>query len=782
MYEAFFDLREKPFSLLPDPGFLFMSQKHQEALTLLEYGLLNQAGFIVLTGEIGSGKTTLMRYLLDRLDKDVTVGLISHTHQSLGDLTHWICSAFDIRVPGDKRLELHQAFIDFLIANYAKGKRVLLIVDEAQNLGVEKLEELRLLSNINADKDLVLQLMLLGQPQLRDLLKKPELEQFAQRIAASYHLGRLDAQETESYIQHRIFVAGGKYRIFSSDACHAVHHYSGGIPRVINLICDTVLVYAYGAGEKRVTGAAVDEFVSAHAAHLLVPIQRDDSAHPLPREPLSEEDTPDADRWTHDTPNTEFEAKPEHTANERAEQVIKSREGPAISEFHFTPAPGPISRGVASATATPADLNHDSAAPSPRSRAPAGIDPMPSTASALQTAALDPSSPHALPPQGSGPGRHQPIRPNQRPATGDDAFFVLAGPTEPPRPRRAGRRLGILASLLLLVLFVMAAVWYGGSSTSEDMRSTIVSAFTKPSQDSPPSDTAPIDTPDNDREPSIASSSAAPSAEQSDEPPETQPDPAQGLDRRADGEPTTDVASALDRDGVDAQAQAAAVDPMVPIGTDAEGAEARLPAVSLPPEQVPAPAAITGRDPVAAEADPTRLSQPAASPEAAPPQDGRLPDTNELVEDPATSATPPALAELEDRLEALSLEIERTADDRLVANLGRTVQFPDGSDELDTSATDTLRRIAEILKDRQDVRVHVVGHTDSTGRATVNQRLSERRAAIVAQFLASGGVSPDRLTHEGRGQSELKYDTRQEQIQGPWINRRIELKLTEDPT
>lgn len=278
MYESFFELREKPFSLLPDPGFLFMSRQHQQALTLLEYGLMNQAGFIILTGDIGSGKTTLMRHLVGRLDPSFSVGLISNTHQSLGELMDWVCMAFDIRGEPATKLEKYQAFIDFLVGTYAKGGRVLLIVDEAQNLGVEKLEELRLLSNINAGKDLVLQLMLLGQPQLRDLLTDPALEQFAQRVTASYHIGPLDPTETESYIRHRIFVAGGTREIFTHDACLAVHHYSKGVPRLINLICDTALVYAYGADERLLTEASIDEFIASHTPSLMIPVDLDREA------------------------------------------------------------------------------------------------------------------------------------------------------------------------------------------------------------------------------------------------------------------------------------------------------------------------------------------------------------------------------------------------------------------------------------------------------------------------------------------------------------------------
>lgn len=281
MYESFFGFKEKPFSLLPDPSLFYPSQIHRDALTLLEYGLYNQAGFTVITGEVGSGKTTLMRYLLDRLERDMTVGLISHTHQSLGRIMDWICAAFDIQTPRDDRVAQHQAFVDFLRAEYAKGRKTLLIIDEAQNLDRDTLEEIRLLSNVNSKHDILLQLLLLGQPELREQLRQPGLEQFMQRISASYHLGRLNQEDSCRYIRHRLRMAGGRPDIFTPDACHAIFHYSQGIPRLINLICDTALVFAYGAGEKHIDGRAIDTFVRSDGLYLLFAIDGAQIA-PLP--------------------------------------------------------------------------------------------------------------------------------------------------------------------------------------------------------------------------------------------------------------------------------------------------------------------------------------------------------------------------------------------------------------------------------------------------------------------------------------------------------------------
>ena len=198
MYERAFGFTEKPFSLLPDADFLFRGEKHTAALTMLEYGLMNRAGFTVLTGEIGCGKTTLIRNLLDNLDEEFTVGLITNTHQSLGDLLQWVLLAFGLEYSGNEKIDRFRIFTDFVIEEYASNRCVVLIIDEAQNMGVSMLEELRMLWNINADKHLALQFILVGQPDLRAILCRPELVQLSQRIAADYHLEPLDPAEIEA--------------------------------------------------------------------------------------------------------------------------------------------------------------------------------------------------------------------------------------------------------------------------------------------------------------------------------------------------------------------------------------------------------------------------------------------------------------------------------------------------------------------------------------------------------------------------------------------------------
>jgi len=278
MYEAFYGFKEKPFSMLPDPGFLYLSKKHQAALTLLEYGLLNHVGFCVISGEAGAGKTTILRALLERVAEDVTVGLITNTHQSFGGLLDWVLSAFDLHRPQLTHVEMHQVFMEYLIEEYANGHTVLLIVDEAQNMKADALEELRMLSNVNSEKDQLVQIVLAGQPALKETLRKPELMQFAQRIAVDYHLEALNVVETCGYIQHRLKTAGSEKDVFTPAACERIYTYSGGTPRLINLLCETVLVYGFADQRNKIDVDLVDEMVQERMKDSVVPIVNRDAA------------------------------------------------------------------------------------------------------------------------------------------------------------------------------------------------------------------------------------------------------------------------------------------------------------------------------------------------------------------------------------------------------------------------------------------------------------------------------------------------------------------------
>lgn len=274
MYETFYGFREKPFSIIPDPGFLYFSPKHRMAFDLLEYGLMNQAGFNVITGEIGTGKTTLIRHLLSQMGPDVTVGLISNTHQSFGELLQWILFAFNLEYRGKEKVEMFHTFLDFLVQQYGQNKRAVLIVDEAQNMAAETLEELRMLSNVNADKDQVLQVILVGQAGLRDTLRRPDLEQFAQRIAVDYHLEPLNQDETRTYIRHRVNIAGvDNLELFDDAACDAVYLHSQGVPRLINLLCDTALVYGFAEQKARIDAQIVNDVAADKQRGGIFPVQ-----------------------------------------------------------------------------------------------------------------------------------------------------------------------------------------------------------------------------------------------------------------------------------------------------------------------------------------------------------------------------------------------------------------------------------------------------------------------------------------------------------------------------
>lgn len=258
MYESFYGLKERPFALLPDPSFLYLSKGHGTALTLLRYSIANRAGFTVVSGEVGSGKTTLVNRLLDEMTTGVTVGLITFTTNSFGDMAEWIMMAYGLPYKGKSKVELYDEFVQFLISEYAAGRPVVLIVDEAQNLGVQGLEEVRMLSNVNAQKSYLLHTILVGQPELRDLLKLPQLRQLTQRVSVAYHLRSLTRDESEAYIRHRLQVAGGDPDLFLPESINRVHEASGGVPRLINTLCDLALVYGFSEGKARIDNEVID--------------------------------------------------------------------------------------------------------------------------------------------------------------------------------------------------------------------------------------------------------------------------------------------------------------------------------------------------------------------------------------------------------------------------------------------------------------------------------------------------------------------------------------------
>lgn len=262
LYNDHFGFHERPFSLSPDPEFLFWSKEHARALSVLEYGLTTRAPLTVVSGEVGTGKTTLIQALLRRVEDNVTVGLISNARGDRGALLRWVLSAFDLQAPeGADYVTLFQQFQDFVLAEYAVMRHVVLIVDEAQNLGSDALEELRLLTNINSGKDELLQIIMVGQPELRDTICQPELRQLAQRVTVTYHLKPMDLDTTVKYVTHRLEQAGGTGQEFTSEALLVIFKESEGIPRMVNKLCDLALVYASSAGEQHVERATIEELV-----------------------------------------------------------------------------------------------------------------------------------------------------------------------------------------------------------------------------------------------------------------------------------------------------------------------------------------------------------------------------------------------------------------------------------------------------------------------------------------------------------------------------------------
>lgn len=263
VYLDHFGFSERPFSLLPDPNFMFWSAAHLRAFAVLEYGLTTQAPLTVVTGEVGTGKTTLIQALLTQIRSNITVGLISNARGDRGALLRWVLNALDVKTPpGADYVSLFQQFQDFVVAEYAAGRHVMLIIDEAQNLGMETLEELRMLTNINSGRDALLQLVLLGQPELREMITRPELRQFAQRVTATYHLNAMDRLTTYNYIRHRLVQVGGTGREISPAAIRRVFEASGGVPRMVNKICDLALVYASTSATPRVSLRIVNELLN----------------------------------------------------------------------------------------------------------------------------------------------------------------------------------------------------------------------------------------------------------------------------------------------------------------------------------------------------------------------------------------------------------------------------------------------------------------------------------------------------------------------------------------
>jgi general secretion pathway protein A len=260
MYTSFFGLQEKPFAITPDPRYLYLSERHAEALAHLLYGINEAGGFIQLTGEVGTGKTTIIRSLLEQLPAHADVALILNPRVTPAEFLLTICEELRIPVPepGRGSVKLLMDLIGRrLLDTHARGRRVVLIVDEAQNLSAHTLEQVRLLTNLETATTKLLQIILIGQPELRDLLARPELRQLAQRITARYHLNPLSSEESVGYVKHRMRVAGATAEAFTPASLREVHRLSGGVPRIINVISDRALLGAFTHEDHRVSGKLV---------------------------------------------------------------------------------------------------------------------------------------------------------------------------------------------------------------------------------------------------------------------------------------------------------------------------------------------------------------------------------------------------------------------------------------------------------------------------------------------------------------------------------------------
>jgi putative secretion ATPase (PEP-CTERM system associated) len=263
MYERFYRLRERPFALTPDPDYLYPSRVHKEALSYLRYGIESHAGFVVITGAIGSGKTTLLQTMLRGLDGQTTVARVMNTLLDPRELLESAMIDLGLDPAGKSKPAMLKTFGEFLVNERGAGRLVLLVIDEAQNLTLPALEEIRMLSNLETEKSKLLQIILIGQPDLRDKLDRPELEQLRQRITVSYHLEPLDADETSHYINHRLALAStGAPLSFPRQVTDRIFDRSGGVPRLINVIADATLVFGYGEERSEIDGTLIEEVIT----------------------------------------------------------------------------------------------------------------------------------------------------------------------------------------------------------------------------------------------------------------------------------------------------------------------------------------------------------------------------------------------------------------------------------------------------------------------------------------------------------------------------------------
>ena len=263
MYLDHFGLSEPPFLLTPDPKFLYLSKAHSRAITFMEYAITNRDGFALITGEIGSGKTTLISKLLKGLDEDTIIARIYHTHVDSIEFLQALLEEFGVKKQENTKVALLNQINHYLIEAYSSNKKIILIIDEAQNLSEKLLEEIRLLTDLETNNEKLMNLILVGQPELKETLSLARLEQLTQRIRFRFHIGPLSEDEMREYIYHRLKIAGAKDDIFTEGSMPVLYKYTGGIPRLLNAICDVALICGYAEGQKtvdeRIVNIAVKE-------------------------------------------------------------------------------------------------------------------------------------------------------------------------------------------------------------------------------------------------------------------------------------------------------------------------------------------------------------------------------------------------------------------------------------------------------------------------------------------------------------------------------------------
>ena len=285
MYESFYNLRTMPFSLLPDSDFLYPGSAHRAAYSILEYGLIHQAPFMVLTGDPGMGKTSLLQKLVSEHGEKHSIGLVTNARYNIEHLLPWILLSLGLSQKQLDPVEAYHLFSGFLIQESKQRRRVILIIDEAQSLGSELLEELRLLSNLNDGKTLKLQFILSGQPDLHTLLQRIDMTQFAQRIVVDYHLEPLSEEETGQCIRHRLKIAGGDSSLFTNKACVLVHRLTRGIPRLINQVCDIALTYGFTEQARVITSKLVAQAAFDRSKGGILPLTAQDELSVLASAP-----------------------------------------------------------------------------------------------------------------------------------------------------------------------------------------------------------------------------------------------------------------------------------------------------------------------------------------------------------------------------------------------------------------------------------------------------------------------------------------------------------------